>query len=448
MSNQLLVTAFAEVVTAHYCALIKAEAVALGLVLDDPIALMIAQGCPTIEGSSGGKDSDVLILLLDKLYKAVGYTGERVVMHADMGVIEHAESMAQVIKLAKHVGWKYKVVRRKKGDLIDRYEQRWDDNVERYVNLECVTLISPWPSPDALFCRSEVKVSPQMQEAVRMFPGQQIINAVGLRREESEDRKRAPISKPNDLLKRADGTGGRDWFPILDILVERVWLIHLQEGFAGHIQYSRGNRRLSCSFCWLGVLDWLPGASVETNHASYTRLCALEIASGFSYAPQNWLCDTAPEVLPAELRERIEQAKRNGERRREIEAHIPKHMLFQNHGGRHGWPSSQPTMEDCELLARVRREVGELMNLPVRYTTAEEVYNRYAELIAEREAKDARKALKAERAEARQKAGRVVKVARGGKKARRVVVESKVQGEEATLPPPTVAAQPTQGMLF
>jgi 3'-phosphoadenosine 5'-phosphosulfate sulfotransferase (PAPS reductase)/FAD synthetase len=423
MTNNI-VTTFAEIVTALYAEFIKAEAVKLGLVIDDAIARMIARGCPTIAGSSGGKDSDVLVILLNKLYQAVGYTGERVVVHADMGLIEHAESLGQVHALAAHVGWKVKVVRRKAGDLVQRYEQRWRDNVARYVNLECVTLISPWPSKNALFCRSEVKVSPIMQEAVRMFPGQAIINAVGLRREESDDRAMSPVSKENDGLVRANGTSGRDWFPILDILIERIWLIHLEEKFRWHVQYDRGNERLSCAWCWLGVRDWKHGVKVETNHPSFIRMSALEIASGCPYAAEHWLCDEAPEVLPAELREQIESAKRKGELRRQAELGIPKELLFKNHGGRRGWPDSQPSMEQCELLARVRREVGEVMGLELRYTTAQDIYDRYGELLAEKAGRDKKKA----RAEARRLEGRTVKGKRS--KRRRIPVTSNIQGED------------------
>ncbi len=66
-ASQVLINSWAELVTAVYAEFIKAEAVALGLVIDDPIARMIAQGCPVVAGSSGGKDSDVLVLYLDKL---------------------------------------------------------------------------------------------------------------------------------------------------------------------------------------------------------------------------------------------------------------------------------------------------------------------------------------------------------------------------------------------
>lgn len=438
----LLIHAFAELVIATYAKLIKSEAVRLGLVIDDEIARMIALGCPTIAGSSGGKDSDVLVILLNKLYKAVGYTGERVVTHADMGLIEHIESLGQVHALAAHVGWKVKVVRRAQGDLIERYEQRWRDNIARYVNLECVTLISPWPSKNALFCRSEVKVAPILQEAVRMFPGQAIINAVGLRREESDDRAKSPISKENDGLVRANGTCGRDWFPILDITIDRIWLIHREEGFRWHVQYDRGNERLSCAWCWLGVRDWKHGVKVKTNHASFIRMSALEIASGCPYAAEHWLCDEAPDVLPEELREQIEAAKIKGELRRKVEQRIPKELLFKNHGGRRGWPESQPNMEQCELLASVRREVGELMGLEVRYTTAQDVYDRYAELLAEKAGRDEKKAL----AEARK-----------GKKSKkqRISVTSNIRGEEedAVIPAncvsqPTTASYQQQSLAF
>lgn len=460
---ELFIPTLVELVTTTYAEFIKGVATELGLVIDDPIARMIAQGCPIVAGSSGGKDSDVLVIYLDKLLNEVCYIGERVVIHADLGEIEHVESIEQVRKLARTYQWRLVVVRRAKGGLLERYEQRLHDNFVRYANLSCVTLISPFPIPtSAPFCRSETKVAPIHKESVRLFPGQQIINAVGIRNEESKDRAAKPISREQDGLSRADGTCGRDYFPIKSILEKRVWQIHREEDFGEHPQYGRGNKRISCAYCFLGKEDWQHALKVESNHPSYVRLCSLEIRSGFGYTQSDWLIDEAGglEILPASLRGRAAEAKRKAETRRLIERRVPEELKFENHGGRNAWPKFQPSLEQCETIASVRREMRALMGdeikrttgLEVRYTTAAEVDARYAELLAERELKTAKKALIETRKAERQRAGRVIKVKRGKAVAKKIRVASVIHGEGSLAVPAAMlnAAQTTnvQPSLF
>lgn len=411
VSPQIINICF-ELVTALYVEFIKEEAAKLDLLIDDNTARNLAHGAGgkvvLAAGSSGGKDSDALVLLLNKLMDAIGFAGRRVVIHSDLGAIEHVESQPQAERLAKFVGWEFLVARRKQGGLISRYYQRWKDNLTRYANLEMVTMLSPFPIPtSAPFCRSEVKVSPLCQKLVKMFPGCIIINAVGIRGEESKERALKPISRPNDKLHRADGTTGFDWFPLRDTLEPVVWQIHRTEGFGEHIQYSRGNRRISCAYCFLGQPDWKHALKVETNHPSYIRMCALELRSSFAYTAQHWLVDEeyAAAILPAEMLSRIEEAKLTNARRLFIEKKIPTCLLFKNHGGKNNWPEFQPSLAQCEIIADVRRRMAALMGeevkattgLEIRYTTAQEVYGRYAELIAVKEAKLAKVAQKAAR---------------------------------------------------
>lgn len=437
----LFIPVLVELVTAIYAEFIKKVAVELGLVIDDVTARMLARNAVVVVGTSGGKDSDALGLLMNKFLNAIGHMGERRLFHADLGEIEHKESIAQVYLLGRHINWEVVVVRRKKGGLLERYEQRQADNTKRYTDLSCVTVISPWPGKKMPFCRGETKVQPITQGATTMFPGQEIVNAVGLRREESDDRAKKPISQPNDNLSRR-GCSGRDYFPILDLLVEQVWLIHRQEGLPGHAAYDeRGNERVSCSFCFLASdNDIRAGLRDEHNHRAYIRLCKLEVISGFSYRSSKWLCDEAPELLPEEIRALIPAAKEKAARRRLIEKRIPKELLFENHGGRNAWPKFQPSLEQCEIIASVRREIGELYGIELKCTTAQEVYDRYAELLAIREEKETRKAKQAERAEARRARGRTVKRMGSRSKKRRITVASKVHGEEHDIPPSVLVA--------
>ncbi len=65
-----------------------------------------------------------------------------------------------------------------------------------------------------------------------------------------------------------------------------------------------------------------------------------------------------------------------------IEARIPTHLLYVE-----GWPTVMPTREEAELLAKVRREIGALLDVAVGCTDADAVIARYAELMAQNAAK-------------------------------------------------------------
>ena len=377
-----------------YADLIEDQARKLGISLDQLILEALINQSPIVAGASGGKDSACMIILLAKFLNSINYTGEKLICHADLGEIEHIESIDEVRRLANFVGWELKIVRREKGGLLERYTQRWRDNCRRWAKLECVNLISPWPQANAPFCRSETKVAPITQAAVRLYPQAFILNVIGLRAEESAKRARNPISKPNDKLSRADGTHGRDWFPILHTTIETVWLTHRNANFPRHPQYDRGNERISCAYCFLASRnDWEKGAAVSTNHDSYRHIADLEIRSTFSYRQHDWLSDIDPQILSVQLQSQIETSKEKAAKRKLIEARIPRTLLFTQHGGRHGWPSFQPTMDQCEIVASVRRDITALMgseiqqsaNTEILYTTAAAVYDRYAQLLSQRQ---------------------------------------------------------------
>lgn len=387
----LIIAALAR---ATYAVLIEYHAKKLGISLDQHILEALLNQSPIVAGASGGKDSACMIILLAKFLTAIGYTGERLICHADLGEIEHVESIDEVRRLASFVGWNLKIVQREKGGLLERYTQRWQDNCRRWANLECVNLISPWPQASSPFCRSETKVAPITQAAARLFPKALILNVIGLRAEESAKRARNPVSKPNDKLSRADGTHGRDWFPILHTTIETVWLTHHNANFPRHPQYDRGNERISCAYCFLASRnDWEKGAAVPTNHNSYRHIAELEILSTFSYRQQDWLSDIQPQILSDQLQAQVQTSKDKAAKRKMIEARIPKEMLFTNHGGRRGWPSFQPTLKQCEIIAAVRRDIAALMgseiqrsaNTQILYTTAQAVYDRYAQLLSQRQ---------------------------------------------------------------
>ena len=78
--------------------------------------------------------------------------GRRILVHSDLGRIEWRQSMPVCERLAEYLGLDLVVVRRRKGDLLDRLWQRWHGNIRRYAELSSVKLILPWPTAAMRFC--------------------------------------------------------------------------------------------------------------------------------------------------------------------------------------------------------------------------------------------------------------------------------------------------------
>src|SRR5207253_172436 len=137
--------------------------------------------------------------------------------------------------------------------------------------------------------------------------------------------------------------------------------------FPLHFAYQT-NSRLSCCACVLSSEADLRGAcSVDSNLPAIVRIIALELLSCFSFQPNRWLADIfaqeRPEHFTEEMRAGLERAKRICAARRLIEKRILKELLYEK-----GWPKFQPTMEECEIIASVRRDVGELHGMELGYT--------------------------------------------------------------------------------
>ena len=373
---------------------IKEIAAELGLdITDECAALLISEPPPVVvAGSSGGKDSSAQTILLNRFLDRIQFKGKRTIIHADLGRIEHAESLDHVKALSRFVDWPLIVCRREKGDLLDRYEQRWRDNCKRYALLECVTLIGPYPQiHNGRFCTSELKSAPIIQTLSKRFSGRTIISCVGLRAEESTERAAKPIFKSNSKFTRQ--TIGYDWHPIHSTLVERVFLIHKQSGFPLHPQYLRGNTRLSCSACFIAsVNDLRAGAAVPTNHFAFRFIIDLEIRSSFSYQANRWLADIAPELLTPEQQRSLLNAKTKAANRRLADSMFDPRLLFKNHGGRRGWPASQPSFEQCAQLAKARNTIASLFGdeiervtgIEIKYLDPKSIYDRYTQLLDQR----------------------------------------------------------------
>lgn len=277
---------------------------------------------------------------------------------------------------------------------MKRWIKRWQNNVKRYAELSCVKIILPWSTPSMRFCTSELKSAPIASKLVKLFPGQRIISACGIRREEgngkeNSPRTNAPTSKPNKrLTNKGAKTSGLDWNPIAAWSTEDVFALCAARGFQMHEGYALGMSRISCRFCIMQDLsDQRVSASVAANAPVFRTVVGLEIRSTFAFQGSRWLGDIAPQLLDDETRAAIVVSKDRAAKRVQIEKRLPKHLLYTK-----GWPTVMPTEAEAELLCSVRREVADLLGIEIGCIEPAAVLARYADLMAQKATKEAAKA--------------------------------------------------------
>jgi 3'-phosphoadenosine 5'-phosphosulfate sulfotransferase (PAPS reductase)/FAD synthetase len=351
-----------------------------GVLTTPEIDDLLAFNAPVAIGASGGKDSCLAAFAVQRHLDKIGHTGPRILVHADLGRVEWKDSLPTCERLADRLGLELVIVRRKSGDMMDRWLSRWAANVTRYQDLSCVKLISPWSSSAMRFCTSELKVQPICRELIRRFPNTTIINAVGIRREESAGRQKSPVAKiQNALTSRT--TRGYNWNAVLHYLKPDVFARLEAENFTVHEGYRLfGMDRISCAFCIMGsAADLWASSTCEQNADIYREMVDLEIASTFSFQDKHWLADVAPHLLTAQQREELSAVKHCADVRRKEEARIPDHLLFEE-----GWPRVMPTQAEAELLCDVRLKVAVAVGISdMNCLDADTLIARYQELMNE-----------------------------------------------------------------
>lgn len=332
---------------------------------------------------SGGKDSGAATFATSAWLDAIGHPRERRhAIHADLGRAEWTSTPATVAAVAAAAGLPLLVVRRRAGDLVSRWEQRFANGKARFEALSTYNLIGPWSSASLRFCTSEAKVQVIGPELARRLRGRTIISVLGLRRAESAARAGIAVAKPDHRFARpgnAHCTTMLVWQPIADWSADDVFAAHDAFGIPLHEAYrTYGSTRLSCRFCVLAsARDLSASASAGDNRATYRQLVDLEAESTFSFQPGRWLADVAPELLDPDARARIAQAKRDAARRRALEAAMPPGLRYVR-----GWPPRLPTPAEAAEIAAARAPILARHGLANRYPDAAAVVARFAELRA------------------------------------------------------------------
>ena len=154
--------------------------------------------------------------------------------------------------------------------------------------LERVEERGMWPSKSARWCTSDAKRGPIERELCRYlkahprFEGR-LVNALGLRRDESPDRARRIPWRRNERMSVA-GREVHDWLPVFDLLTENVFRIIAEAGQSPHPVYSFGLSRCSCSFCIFASRSDLRRAA-ELRPGLYACYAALERRIGHTLSP-------------------------------------------------------------------------------------------------------------------------------------------------------------------
>lgn len=346
--------------------------------VDQDVTRALAESAPVAIGVSGGKDSQAAVIATMRHLDTIGHAGPRILIHADLGMVEWNDSLSVCEDLAWRYGVELVKVARKAGGLMERWEARWRSSVERYCNLLTVTLVPCWSTPAMRFCTSELKTHVITAELCRRFPGQEVVNVTGVRRAESAARAKQPISdrKPGLI----------NWRPVLDWSEEQVFAAIEERGMLPHPAYWQfGMSRVSCRFCIMSNGGDLAAAAAQPEAAPlYRRMVTLEAVSGFAFQGARWLGDVAPHLLGEALAADLEAGKGRAVARKIIESRVPADLLYVK-----GWPVRVPEQAEAALLSDVRSQVAALYGFDALYLNPGAVIGRYEELMALKEKKDA-----------------------------------------------------------
>lgn len=333
---------------------------------------LLVQGAAVAVGISGGKDSQAAATATFQYLDQIGHRGPRLLIHADLGSVEWADSLPTCERLSAQLGTDLVVVRRKQGGLMDRWESRWRSNIARYESLSTVTLVPCWSTPAMRFCTSELKTSKIHAELKRRFTRLPIISVTGVRRAESTQRARAEIMdhKPGEKIWT--------WRPILDWSEAEVFASLNAWGIEPHPAYRQfGLSRVSCRFCIMSSLPDLVAATGQPEtHGLYRQMVGLETRSTFAFQGARWLGDIAPHLLRPNMRARLAAAKDKAARRRSAERRLSKQMLYVK-----GWPTRMLSDGEADLLAEVRTEISTMLGLRPGFLDRASIHTRYAELL-------------------------------------------------------------------
>ena len=228
---------------------------------------LIDRGALFVVNHSGGKDSQAMIILLDRLVPR----DQLLVVHAPLGEVEWPGTIEHIREtIPKGVPLVLAPVASGKS-LLERIEER-----------------GQFPDPARRWCTSDFKRGPIEREIRRhlkanpRFRGR-VVNCMGMRAEESSSRAKLATWSRSSRNSKA-GRDWYDWLPIHGMTTEQVFESIRAAGQSPHWAYAAGMTRLSCSFCIMASRgDHRTAAGLRP--ALYRKYVALERRLNHTLSP-------------------------------------------------------------------------------------------------------------------------------------------------------------------
>ena len=228
---------------------------------------MIRADALVVINTSGGKDSQAMTILLSRIVPR----DQLLAVHAPLGEVEWPGTIEHIeATLPEGVPLIFAPVA-SGTTLLERVEER-----------------GLWPSNSARWCTSDFKSGPiqrELRRFLRVNPrfGGRLVNAMGMRSEESPARARKTPWRCNDRMSVA-GREVFDWLPVFGLSTEDVFRVIRDAGQAPHWAYAAGMSRLSCSFCILASRADLRRAA-GLRPELYRRYAEIERRIGHTLSP-------------------------------------------------------------------------------------------------------------------------------------------------------------------
>ena len=228
---------------------------------------LIARGALVAVNHSGGKDSQCMTILLERIVPRE----QLLVVHAPLGEVEWPATIEHIERtIPPDVPLVLAPVASGK-TLLERIEER-----------------GMFPSSAARWCTSDFKRTPierELRRYLKAHPrfGGRIVSAMGMRASESPARSRLVPWRRSDRNSRA-GREWYDWLPIHGLEKAEVFRVIRDAGQSPHWAYAAGMSRLSCSFCILASRADLCQAA-ELRPRLYRQYVALERRIGHTLSP-------------------------------------------------------------------------------------------------------------------------------------------------------------------
>ena len=228
---------------------------------------MIARDALVANSTSGGKDSQAMTILISRIVPR----DQLVAVHAPLaevewpGTIEHIErTLPDCVPLILAPVTSGK-------SLLDSIKER-----------------GRFPSASVRWCTSSQKRGPierELRRYLKAHPqfGGRLVNAMGMRAEESAARASKLPWKCNDRNSRA-GRSWFDWLPIFGLTETQVFDVIRAARQSPHPVYEMGMSRLSCVFCIMASRADLRTAA-RLQPALYRRYVRLEERNGHTLSP-------------------------------------------------------------------------------------------------------------------------------------------------------------------